>query len=91
MKGLYRSLTSDRQAYGMEIMERDCPENWIEQVFAAKAVTKGGIVRRAVPWVEREIGRERFVLEVERRGFHLLECAGQFIIICSDAPVRRWL
>lgn len=75
----------------MQLVERDNPDHWIEQVFAAKAVTKGGIVRRAVPWVEREIGRERFFHEVHRRGFHLLECAGQFIIICSDAPVRRLL
>ena len=75
----------------MELTDRDIPDHWIEQVFAAKAVTKGGIVRRAVPWVEREIGRERFLHEVEQRGFHLLECAGQFIVICSDAPVRRLL
>jgi hypothetical protein len=75
----------------MDSLDRQFPDHWIEQVFAAKAVAKSGIVRRAVPWVEREIGRERFLEEVELRGFHLLECAGQFIVICSDAPVRRWL
>jgi hypothetical protein len=75
----------------MEVVDRHIPDHWIEQVFAAKAVAKGGIVRRAVPWVEREIGRERFICEVEGRGFHLLECAGQFIVICLDAPVKRWL
>ncbi|WP_411232319.1 N-(5'-phosphoribosyl)anthranilate isomerase [Marivita sp. S0852] len=73
------------------MIEREDPDYWIEQVFAAKAVAEGGIVRRAVPWVEREIGRDRFLNEVARRGFHLLECAGQFIIICSDSPIRRWL
>jgi len=45
----------------MEVVDRHIPDHWIEQVFAAKAVAKGGIVRRAVPWVEREIGRERFI------------------------------
>jgi hypothetical protein len=42
---------------------------WIEELFAAKAVQKVGIVRRAVRDVEREIGRERLVTEVRRRVF----------------------
>jgi hypothetical protein len=31
---------------------------WLDDVFAAKAVGKGGIVRRAIRDVEREMGRE---------------------------------
>jgi hypothetical protein len=75
----------------MKALEMRNTRSLDQQVFSAKAVNKGGIVRRAVPWVEREIGRDRFLQEVEQPGFHLLECAGQFIVICSDAPVRRWL
>ena len=57
---------------------------WLAQVFAAKAARQGGIVRRAVRDVEREVGREAFIAAVSARGFHLLEIAGQFIVICQS-------
>ena len=65
------------------------PDSWIDHVFSAKAVERGGVVRRSVTWVEHEIGRERFLQEVRRRNFHLLESGGQFIVICSRAPIRK--
>lgn len=61
---------------------------WLDDVFAAKAVGKGGIVRRAVRDVEREIGREILVHEVRKRGFHLIECGGQFIVICNPGQMQ---
>jgi hypothetical protein len=64
------------------------PESWLRLVFAADAARKGGVVRRSTAWVEREIGRERFEAEVRARGFHLVECGGQFVVICSNAPFR---
>lgn len=67
------------------------PDDWIAQIFSAKAALSGGVIRRAVGWVHREIGRERFVQEVRARGFHLLECGGQFVVICNPAPIRRIL
>ncbi len=63
-------------------------ESWIRLVFAAKAVANGGVIRRAVHWVEREIGRDRFIQEVGNRGFHLLECGGQFVVICNTSGIR---
>ncbi|MFN3643470.1 MAG: hypothetical protein ACK4TB_11180 [Gemmobacter sp.] len=63
-------------------------EVWRDQIFAAKAAREGGIIRRAVRDVEREIGREALELEVRRRGFHLLECGGQFLIICNRGHLR---
>lgn len=57
--------------------------SWCARIFDAKAARTGGIVRRAVRDVEREIGRPAFVQEVSRRGFHLVECGGQFIVICN--------
>ena len=65
------------------------PELWIEEIFAAKAVARGGVVRRSVIWVHREIGIPRFIDEVRARGFHLIEGGGQFIVICNPAPIRR--
>jgi hypothetical protein len=61
---------------------------WLDDIFAAKAVGKGGIVRRAVRDVEREMGREIFVREVRRRGFHLIECGGPFIVICNTGHMQ---
>ena len=61
---------------------------WLDEVFSAKSVRRGGIVRRAVRDVEREVGRALFVTEVRRRGFHLLECGGQFIVICNSGQMQ---
>ncbi len=61
---------------------------WLDDVFAAKAAGRGGIVSRAERDVEREIGRATFVREVRRRGFHPIECGGQFIVICHTGQMQ---
>ena len=61
---------------------------WAAAVFSARAVDRGGVVRRAVRDVEREIGRAVFVAEVRRRGFHLVECGGQFVVICNPGVLQ---
>jgi hypothetical protein len=63
------------------------PDRWVIQLFSAKSVAEGGIIRRKVADVERLIGRKRFLYEVNRRGFHAVENAGQFIIFCNQDPV----
>ena len=40
--------------------------------------------------IERFAGMERFMREIDRRGYHVAENAGQFIIFCNRAPIR-WL
>lgn len=69
------------------IIRQSNADYWVDQVFAARQA-RGGVVRRAVPWVEREIGRDRFVQEVRARGFHLLRAGDQFIVICDSKPVH---
>lgn len=61
---------------------------WVNAVFGCQAAQSGGIVRRAVRDVDREIGRLAFEREVRRRGFHLIECGGQFIVICNPGQLR---
>lgn len=61
---------------------------WIAQIFSAKAVRKGAVIRRSMSWIDREVDRDRFVAEVRRRGFHLIETADQFIVICHDGEIR---
>lgn len=58
--------------------------SWCNAIFTAKAVEKGGVIRRAVRDVEREIGRDAFIREVARRGYHLIEVGGQFVVICNE-------
>lgn len=61
---------------------------WLDQVFAAKAVASGGVVRRNRNWVDREIGRDMFLSEAQKRGYHVLETADQLIVVCHSGPVR---
>ena len=63
------------------------PERWIVHLFSAKSVAEGGTVRRKVADVERLIGRDCFLHEVRRRGFRVVENAGQFIVFCNCEPV----
>ena len=64
------------------------PEIWLAQVFSAQAVNKGGVVRRAARDVDRLIGRDVFLDEVRRRGFHAIENNGQILVFCNNAGVR---
>ncbi|MDX5351011.1 MAG: N-(5'-phosphoribosyl)anthranilate isomerase [Paracoccaceae bacterium] len=63
------------------------PDAWIDLVFSAKAA-QGGVVRRAIGWVGTEVGHDRFIAEVKRRGFHLLVTQSQYIVVCNPGPVR---
>ena len=58
-------------------------QSWIDQMFTAKTAGRGGVVRRSVLSVEREVGRAVFIAAVRQRGYHCVECGGQFIVICN--------
>ena len=64
------------------------PDRWIIQIFSARAAAEGGILRRKVADVERLVGRERFYFEVKRRGYHVIESSGQFLVFCNQDPVH---
>jgi hypothetical protein len=64
-------------------------EGWIAHLFNAQAARDGGVIRRQVRDVERYVGPDPFFAEMRRRGFTVLENAGQFIIICNQEPIRR--
>ena len=66
------------------------PEIWLHDLFSSKAVNQGGVIRRKARDVERFAGMERFMAEVDRRGFQAAENAGQIVIFCNRSPVR-WL
>jgi hypothetical protein len=64
-------------------------EGWFAHLFNSQAARDGAVIRRQVRDVERYVGREAFAAEMQRRGFTVLENAGQFIIICNREPIRR--
>ena len=66
------------------------PEHWLTDLFASKAVQQGGAIRRKARDVERFVGMNLFMQEIDRRGYQVAENAGQLIIFCNRAPVR-WL
>jgi hypothetical protein len=63
-------------------------QDWLDQIFRAKAAQTGGVVRRKIADVEREVGRDALELAVRRRGFHMIECGRDFVILCTPAPLR---
>ena len=69
-------------------LKRPNPDDWIDRIFAAKAAQTGGVVRRDVSWVAREIGEDRLIDEVRRRGFHMIRAGGQFIVICNAGGIQ---
>lgn len=69
------------------VLSRDA-QLWLRGVFAAQAVNRGGVIRRAVREVDRIVGRAAFQAEVARRGFRMVENAGQFVIFCNNEPVH---
>ena len=59
-------------------------------LFASKAVQEGAVIRRKARDIERFAGMERFMAEIDRRGFRAMENSGQIVIFCNRAPIR-WL
>jgi hypothetical protein len=64
-------------------------EHWISELFSSHAAREGAVVRRKVRDVERFVGRDPFLDEMRRRGFAVVENAGQFVIFCNREPIRR--
>ena len=64
------------------------PETCLLDMFSSRAARSGGVVRRKARDVDRYVGRETFLRELDRRGFRALENAGQIIIFCNTEPVR---
>ena len=71
----------------MEPVRTHNPDFWLAEIFSAKSVLNGGVVRRARRWVEAEIGMELFEKAVRARGFHLIEAGTQLVVICHSGPV----
>ncbi len=64
-------------------------DHWVSHLFTSQAAREGGVIRRKVRDVERFVGRDAFLDEMKRRGFPVVENAGQFVVFCNREPIRR--
>ena len=65
------------------------PDAWLIHLFSSQAAREGGVIRRQIRDVERYVGRDAFLQEMRRRGFPVVENAGQFVIFCNQEQIRR--
>ncbi|MDJ0822115.1 MAG: N-(5'-phosphoribosyl)anthranilate isomerase [Paracoccaceae bacterium] len=63
-------------------------EAWLETIFSSRNAIRGGVIRRQTSDIHRIVGRDRFLAELERRGYRAVENAGQTIIFCNAEPIR---
>jgi hypothetical protein len=65
------------------------PQQFLAELFSSRAAATGAVIRRNARDVDRFVGREAFLSEMRRRGFAVVENAGQFVIFCNCEPIRR--
>lgn len=62
--------------------------DWLTQMFHCQAARSGGVIRRQVVDVEREVGIPALLAEVQRRRFRLIRTPTHFVIVCTDGPIE---
>lgn len=65
------------------------PDVFLLHLFSSQAARCGGVIRRKLRDIDRIVGREAFLAEMRRRGFPVVENAGQYVIFCNREPLRR--
>lgn len=63
-------------------------EQWMADVFGSQSARDGRVLRRKLVHIDRYVGRDHFIAELKRRGYHAVENAGQMIIFCNNEPLR---
>lgn len=75
----------------MGYLPPDRATTFFAEFFGSRAAREGAVIRRKVRDVERFVTREVFLDEMRRRGFAVVENAGQFVVFCNREPLRRLL
>jgi hypothetical protein len=78
-----------RKAVGMSAMLPVTPQQFLAELFSSRAAATGAVIRRNARDVDRFVGREAFLAEMRRRGFSVVENAGQLVVFCNREPIRR--
>jgi hypothetical protein len=61
---------------------------WLDQVFEAGQVAKGGVVRRSVKDVQKYSSEEALIEEAKERGFHVVQTGDQYVILCHPGALK---
>ena len=61
---------------------------WGRRIFESKTARNGGIVRRSVAAVRREIGEDALRVAARARGYHVVRIGPQYLIICCEGPIE---
>ena len=62
--------------------------SWLDQIFGADQVAKGGVVRRNIDDVHKLCSLENLLYEVRTREFHLIETGDQYIVVCNQGVIK---
>ena len=73
----------------MSMMQPVSPQQFLAELFSSRAAATRAVIRRNARDVDRFVGREAFLEEMRRRGFSVVENAGQLVIFCNREPLRR--
>jgi hypothetical protein len=73
----------------MSTMQTVSPQQFLAELFSSRAAATGAVIRRNVRDIDCFVGREAFLAEMRRRGFSVVENAGQMVIFCNREPIRR--
>lgn len=66
----------------------DMANSWLDQIFGAEQISKGGLVRRSIKDVQAQCSLDDLLTEVRARKFHLIETGDQCIVICNDGIIK---
>ena len=61
---------------------------WLDQIFEAKSVKDGGVVRRSVEDVRKHGSAAALKKRVRDKGFHLIRTGSQYVILCHKGDLR---
>ena len=56
---------------------------WVNQIFRADIVKRGGVVRRKITSIDKYASRQAVKVEAKRRGYHIVEHGDQWLIFCD--------
>lgn len=73
----------------MSVLPPVSPEQFLAELFSSRAAATGAVIRRNARDIDRFFGRAAFLDEMRRRGFPVVENAGQMVIFCNREPIRR--
>ena len=73
----------------MSMLPPVSPEQFLADLFSSRAAATGAVIRRNARDIDRYYGRAAFLEEMRRRGYSVVENAGQMVIFCNREPIRR--